>query len=306
MPPPPWPAFSLARARHGAPRVPFLLPLPEAAGIPAAPTGHPAPHAGHEVLGSVAVPDVDALRRFEDAFEIAGTSHYLAVVLSLPPETRDARLDAIHRQLRDEGRIVAWRDEAYPLRGRSGHEWGRVERASSRFWGLLTLGAHLNGYVADASGRPTHLWIARRSRMKPTDPGKLDNLVGGGVPAGQAPEETLVREGWEEAGLRPEDMVGRVAGSVIEIDADIPEGRQVEWLYVFDLALPPGWRPTAVDGEVDEHLFLTVDEALARAAAGEMTTDAALATLDFALRHGVAGPQAPQLAAALERLKPGR
>ena len=76
-----------------------------------------------------------------------------------------------------------------------------IERAAARFWGTLTFGAHANGYVADAQGRPTHLWIARRSTHKATDPGKLDNLVGGGVPHGQTPFETLVREGFEEAGL---------------------------------------------------------------------------------------------------------
>ncbi len=32
-------------------------------------------------------------------------------------------------------------------------------------------------------------------------------------------------------------------------------------------------------------------EALARAAAGELTTDAALATLDFAVRHGLVEPE---------------
>lgn len=75
------------------------------------------------------------------------------------------------------------------------------ERAAARFWGTLTFGAHCNGYLADAHGRPTHLWIARRSFTKPTDPGLLDNLVGGGVPHGQSPFDCVRREGWEEAGL---------------------------------------------------------------------------------------------------------
>jgi hypothetical protein len=43
--------------------------------------------------------------------------------------------------------------------------------------------------------------------------------------------------------------------------------------------------PRAVDGEVAEHRLMTVADALARTAAGELTTDAALATLDFAVRH---------------------
>jgi hypothetical protein len=47
-----------------------------------------------------------------------------------------------------------------------------------------------------------------------------------------------------------------------------------------------------MDGEVAEFRLLPVAEALARAAAGELTTDAALATLDFALRRGLVGPAA--------------
>ncbi len=283
-----WPAFALARARHGRPRVPVRL----------APTGEPA-----HLLGSVAVDDLPVLATWPDAFAEVGEGAARHLAMRLPRAIRDARLAEIHLQLHARGRILAWRDEPYPLRDVDGGEHGIVERAASRFWGLLTLGAHANGYVADASGRPTHLWIARRSHHKPTDPGRLDNLVGGGVPAGQTPHEALVREAWEEAGLRPADLAGLRAGGTLLIDADIPEGRQLERLHVWDLPLPAAFTPGAVDGEVEEHLLLPVAEALARAAAGEMTTDAALATLDFALRHGVAGPGAPGLAAALDALR---
>ncbi len=46
--------------------------------------------------------------------------------------------------------------------------------------------------------------------------------------------------------------------------------------------------PRNVDGEVAEHRLMTVGEAIARSAAGELTTDAALVTLDFAVRRGFA------------------
>ena len=97
-----------------------------------------------------------------------------------------------------------------------------MERASARFWGTLTLGAHANGFVADADGRPTHLWIAQRSFDKATDPGKFDNLIGGGVPEGQTPLQALVREGWEEAGLTPDALRAVDAGSVLRAAARHP------------------------------------------------------------------------------------
>jgi 8-oxo-dGTP pyrophosphatase MutT (NUDIX family) len=275
MTPHSWPAIALARACDGPPRIPFLLG-----------------HAHSPVLGSVALRHLEALREWPDAFELLrgvdGAPRML--VLRLPAPARDARLAQIHARLRDDGLIVAWRDEPYPLRDRGGGEHGLVERAASRFWGMLTLGAHCNGYVADAAGRPTHLWIARRALTKPTDPGRLDNLVGGGVPAGQSPREAVVREGGEEAGLAPAQMAGLVAGGRVDLECDIPEGRQHERLHVFDLALPAHVVPRNLDGEVAEHRLMPVAEALARAAAGELTTDAALATLDFAVRHGLVEP----------------
>lgn len=273
-----WPALRLARECGGRPRVPFLL---------AADGG-----GARAVLGSVAVADVARLRAWPDAFAIedAAGGAPAAVVLTLAPAGRDARLAQIHAALRADGAIVGWRDEPYPLRDRDGGEHATIERAASRFWGTMTLGAHCNGYVADAAGRPAWLWIARRALTKQTDAGRLDNLVGGGVPRGQGPREAVVREGWEEAGLTPAQMAGLEPGRVIELDADVPEGRQHERLFVFDLALPPGLEPRNIDGEVAEHRLMPVAEALARAAAGELTTDAALVTLDFALRRGLLGP----------------
>ena len=292
-----WSAIALARACDGPARVPFVL-MDERG----------------PVLGSVAVDHLDALREWPDAFERidAPGGAPRALVLRLPAPVRDACLAQVHERLRAQGLIVAWRDEPYPLRDRTGGEHGTIERAASRFWGTLTLGAHCNGWVAEASGRPSHLWIARRSLSKPTDPGRLDNMVGCGVALGQTPRDAVIREGWEEAGLAPAQMAGLVTGGLIDLECDIPEGRQHERLHVFDLELPAGLAPRNIDGEVAEHRLMTIAEALARAAAGELTTDATLATLDFALRRGLVEPSSshaestltPSQHAAFEALRP--
>jgi 8-oxo-dGTP pyrophosphatase MutT (NUDIX family) len=124
-----------------------------------------------------------------------------------------------------------------------------------------------------------------RAATKATDPGKLDNLIGGGVPMGQTPRQTVEREGWEEAGLRPEQMRGLQPGRVLRLLRDIPEGLQREWVHVFDLALPADAAPCNQDGEVAELGLHDVRAALALATGAEMTVDASLVTLDFALRH---------------------
>jgi 8-oxo-dGTP pyrophosphatase MutT (NUDIX family) len=201
---------------------------------------------------------------------------------------RDAAFDRLHRQLREQGHIVAWRDETYPVVDPGSQRvLARIERAASRFWGTLTFGAHATGYVAGAGGRPARLWIAQRSSTKATDPGLYDNLIGGGVAHGQSAAGALVREGWEEAGLQPEQLGGLQPAGVLRLARDIPEGFQHEWLHTFDVELPPGLVPQNQDGEVAGFMLLPLAEALDIAAGTTMTVDAALVTIDFALRHGL-------------------
>jgi 8-oxo-dGTP pyrophosphatase MutT (NUDIX family) len=270
-----WTALAAARARDPAARVPFMV-------------------AGRAV-GTVARAHLGALRAYPEALGVDQNGVTLIAV------DRDAALARIHAALRAQGLIAAWRDEIVPLLDPGTREpLALMERAAARFWGTLTLGAHLNGYVARPNGRPERLWIAQRSLTKPTDPGHFDNLVGGGVPAGQSPFEALVREAMEEAGLRPELLHAAQPGRVLRLHRDILEGRQLEDLHAWDLALPAEWAPHNHDGEVAGFHLLPVADALALAAGEKMTVDAALVTLDFGLRHGLLAPaEAAQLDAAL-------
>jgi 8-oxo-dGTP pyrophosphatase MutT (NUDIX family) len=257
MPLLPWPALAAAHDHAPERRLPVLV--------------------GDAEVGSVAREHLPALAAFAEALTVADD----AVRLERP-----AALAHINEALRRDGLIIGWRDETYALVDPATlRRLGRLERAASRFWGTLTFGAHCNGYVADAAGRPTHLWIARRSLSKATDPGKLDNLIGGGVPHDQTPLEALLREAWEEAGLRTSQLAALRPGRMVRLQRDIPEGLQHEWLYVYDLALAADAQPHNQDGEVAELQLLPVAEALALAASDQMTVDASLVTLDFALRH---------------------
>lgn len=259
-----WPALRLAGAHDAAARLPFSV--------------------NGTAVGSVAREHIGALRAWPQWLRIDDTQ----VALHVDVGALDGALALINDVLRQQGLIRAWRDEAFALFDpATGARLATMERAAARFWGTLTLGAHATGYVADASGRPTHLWIAQRSPTKATDPGCFDNLVGGGVPEGQTPLQALVREGWEEAGLRPEQMTAARAGSVLRLQHDITEGLQHEWLHAYDLPLPAVWVPHNQDGEVAGFDCLPLADALALAAGDRMTVDAALVTLDFALRHAL-------------------
>lgn len=268
-----WPAIGAARAHDAAARLPFFV----------------AGAAQPIEAGSVSRAHLGALRRWPQWLAL----HRNGVVLQVDAAARAGAMTAMNDTLRADGLIVAWRDEPFPLFDVNGRTLGvSIERAATRFWGTLTLGAHCNGYVAGAGGVPERLWIARRSFAKATDPGKLDNLVGGGVPAGQSPREAVLREGWEEAGLQAAQMSGLARGRVLRLLRDIPEGLQREWIHVYDLALPPGLTPRNQDGEVAELTLHELPPALALAASEQMTVDASLVTLDFVLRHRLLEPNA--------------
>lgn len=279
-----WPALAAAR-RAATERVPFWL-------------------AGQRV-GSVDRRHLAALARLAPSW--VADDRVVAPIALANADALTATLAPLNRALHAAGLVRGWRHEPYAVVTRLGQApLALIERAAARFWGTLTFGAHANGYVVDAAGRPTHLWIARRALTKATDPGKLDNLVGGGVPHGQAPFETLVREGFEEAGLGPELMRGATPGRTIELRCDIAEGFMHEQIHTFDLCLPAGLHPVNQDGEVAELRRWPINEALALAAGDAMTTDASLVTLDFALRRSLLGPiemkrLEPQMSALLSR-----
>lgn len=256
---------------------------------------------GH-VVGSVDCDHLAMLAGLDGRLQVTPDG----VTLQAPAAERDALLAGLNGTLRQRGLIRAWRDETYPvLEPRSMQLLATIERAASRFWGTLTFGAHCTGWVAGADGRPARLWIAQRSFGKATDPGAYDNLVGGGVPQGQSPFETLVREGWEEAGLGPVLMQRATPGRVIELRRDIPEGLQFERIHAYDLQMQPGEQPLNQDGEVHAFRLLPASEALDLAAGDTMTVDAALVTLDHALRHGLLGASGAALAARSAHLWTG-
>jgi len=276
-----WPALRAARAQDAAARVPFSV--------------------NGRLVGSVARANLRALRAWPGVIRVGEAE----VALNCAAADLQDTLRGINDALRGRGLILGWRDELFALFDPATlTPLARMERAATRFWGTPTLGAHATGYVADAQGRPSHLWIAQRSMSKATDPGKFDNLIGGGVPDGQTPWQALLREGWEEAGLDQTLLHRAVAGPVLRVQRDIPEGLQHEWLHCYDLQLPPGTKPVNQDGEVAAFACLPLVQALALAAGETMTVDAALVTLDFALRHGLLpSAQAQALEARLRALQ---
>ncbi|MCD6040843.1 MAG: hydrolase [Burkholderiales bacterium] len=191
------------------------------------------------------------------------TSNPDKVVLLDPKSLSD-----VVEQLAQEGFIPGWRDERYRI-----EDLFDIERAAARPFGLTTRAVHLNGISFDGK-----MWLARRAPAKAIDPGLLDNLVGGGVASGLTPEQTLVKEAWEEAGIPAELARGARRGGTVKVLREVLEGVQSELIDVYNLALPPEFAPRNQDGEVAEFSLLSFDEVRA---CGEMTHEAKLVALEY-------------------------
>ena len=244
----------------------------------------------------------DLLRRWPHVFEV-NTAY---VRLHARPDNAQGRSDAMAEVCRDlsrDGVIRGWRDELVAISHHyAAPELFRVERAASRHFGLMSYGAHMNGF-ARINGL-AHAWIARRSPDKHVDPGKLDNLVGGRIAAGMSVDETLRKEAWEEAGIAPA-MLGDVSClGAVRVEYSVPEGLHREIMFVHDMWVPADFKPANQDGEVSEIRCMPVEDVLQKLLTGDFTLDAGTVMIDGLLRLGAVLPEDRQYLDMLRLMKP--
>ena len=152
-------------------------------------------------------------------------------------------------------------------------------------FGIVNRGFHLNGLVGD--GAETRMWVARRALTKSTYPGRLDNMVAGGHPAGLSARENLLKECAEEAGI-PETLAARARPvSMVSYTMEVPQGLRRHAFWSYDLQVPEDFTPVPVDGEVHEFRLMPVDE-VARIVetSDEFKYNCNLVVIDWLMRTG--------------------
>ncbi len=228
---------------------------------------------------------VERLADYPDVFEITPDTISLSSRLD-SPELRSTAIKPVLETLRDAGVIPAWRDEIYPVTTSfGGKPLLQMERAAFPCLGIRAYGVHINGFVAN--GPELKMWIARRSATKSTFPGKLDNMVAGGLPIGISLEDNVVKECHEEAGI-PASLASRAirAGS-ISYCKQVPEGLKPDVQFVCDLELPPDFEPRPVDGEVEAFYLWPIDRVMDVVSnTTEFKFNCNLVIIDFLVRRG--------------------
>lgn len=248
--------------------------------------------AGADRIGLLLHDHAAALRRFTDVFAVA--EDRVQLVASGDVDSLSAAVDRVVEALVVERQVPKWRNETFEV----SPSWGapalfRLDRGAVPFFGVRAYGVHLNGYRR-IDGR-LHLWVGRRAADKRVEPNKLDNLVAGGIGNGHGAQATLLKEAEEEAGIP--DAIMRRAHPVgaVSYRMETKGGIRDDVLFAYDLDTPPDFTPRNNDGEIVEFRLMPADAVVELIrTTGDFKFNVNLVVLDFAVRHGLLGPDDPE------------
>ena len=256
-------------------------------------SGWPRFRVGAAAVGWVRPAFAPHLAAFPDVFRVGGDQIALHERLA-GPEARTLAVAQALAALAARGLIPGWRGEAYPV-GTSfaAPQLFAMERAAVPLFGVRAYGVHLNGFVRDERGAIS-LWVARRSLTKANSPGKLDQLVGGGQPAGIGLRQNLIKEAAEEASLPAEWAARALAVGAVSYLCERPEGLRNDVLYAYDLELPADFRPVNTDGEIASFHLWPIERVIAAVRdTDDFKFNCSLIVIDFLIRHGFIEPDHP-------------
>nr|XP_053656447.1 uncharacterized protein LOC128705215 [Cherax quadricarinatus] len=169
--------------------------------------------------------------------------------------------------------------------------------------GVRAFGVHIMGYTRVPEDGSMKIWVQKRSLDKPTYPGMMDTMVGGGITAGLQPFQVMLKEAHEEAAI-PENIakMAQAAGTVTFF-TETERGLHANTEFVYDLELPPDFVPCNNDGEVEGFEAVSVEEFLECVTSIKYKLTSVPVGIDFLVRHGFITPETePEYPALVELL----
>jgi 8-oxo-dGTP pyrophosphatase MutT (NUDIX family) len=248
--------------------------------------------AGEHRIGWLRRDNAKTLKRHDKVFRVKRDRAELTVEGSCDNVSR--AVDAVVEDLVAERRIPKWRSETFDVARR----WGeppilRLDRGAVPFFGVRAYGIHVNGYCRD--GDRYSLWIGRRAANKQVAPGKLDNLVAGGIGNGQSAAATLAKEAEEEASIDAALIARAIAVGALTYRMETKLGIRDDVMFVYDLEVPGDFAPRNTDGEISGFELMPLADVLERIRTTmDFKFNVNLVILDFAVRHGVLRPDDPE------------
>ncbi|XP_013384003.1 uncharacterized protein YJR142W isoform X1 [Lingula anatina] len=244
-------------------------------------------------------PDILAhLKPYTDVFHIPYSQGNDNIKVHLNPslQTFEERSEAVEKVLLDLREkdvfktLRGWRDEYFNIWYKfSEPPLMKMERAATCLFGVKQYGVHINGWTRHPT-KGVCMWIARRSKTKPTWPNMLDNLAAGGLSSKHNIMECARSECQEEASV-PNNLLDNLkpVGTVSYFYED-ERGLFPECEYIMDLEVPEDFVPENADGEVAEFYLWTIQEVLEKTITSEFKSNSALIAINFCIRHGLISP----------------
>ena len=268
-------------------------------------------YVGAEQAGELAASLVPELEAYPDVFDVTASRVQLAdSLVAASVEERTAAMAKVTACLREAGLVTGWRDEMLSLATSfDAPPVLLIERACLPIFGGKGYGVFVNGFTVEPQTGAPFLWIATRSRTKPTWPGMLDTVVGGALSAGMSPSDAVVKEAGEEAGVSIGLAKQARATSICSYRGTDERGfLKRDVLFCFDLALPWDFVPSVIDGEVEsfERMPLgAVAEAVAYCTPAAFKPNINLVMIDYLVRSGFLTPDAPGYLQLVAELRSG-
>ena len=203
-------------------------------------------------------------------------------------------VDAVVDALVAEKRVPKWRNETFDVAAALGCATGVPPRPWRR---AVLRNARLRRPPQRLPPRTgtLHLWVGRRAPDKRVAPDKLDNLVAGGIGNGHGLEETLLKEGEEEASIPRSLTSHAVPVGAVSYRMETELGIRDDVLFVYDLEMPADFMPKNQDGEIVHFELMPASAVLDRVrTTDDFKFNVNLVILDFALRHGLLRPDDPE------------
>lgn len=202
-----------------------------------------------------------------------------SVVEFVPENSVDEALSLVARTFHDAGFFFQWRNELLDVVDASDDTpFAVAERGLFRYFGLATRCVYAVGFTQD--GR---LFLCQRSFAKQVDPGLWDVLAAGLVSQGETPEQALVREIHEEAGLTSADFQPLGRWHRFEVRRLVEEGWMHEDAFCMPVYVKNEKAVHNLDGEVCSVQCVPVDTALERIEANLVPWDTSVALLSVLL-----------------------
>uniref|UniRef100_A0A7S4WGM8 Nudix hydrolase domain-containing protein n=1 Tax=Ditylum brightwellii TaxID=49249 RepID=A0A7S4WGM8_9STRA len=228
------------------------------------------------------------------------TTHVLAIINDKTTEDRNMLMNEATNILVRCGLIPKKHGELFSVsRGWCEDSLCVVDRNAAPFFGVTSVGVHLNCFVRTEHGN-VEVWMARRASTKSKYPSKWDPTVAGGLPVGMGLFENVIKEAEEEAGI-PNTMVtiGAKSAGVLSQMTCCSDGSCLKQslYFIWDMEVDKDFIPHPADGEVDKFERWSVETLESEVRQGERLRPAMrLVATDFLIRHGVITPdREPQL-----------